>query len=239
MAESTRERHLVAMGGGGLSTAPEDLPFDRYVLDLTGKSNPKVCFVPTASGDSLEYALRFHSCMVHHGVTPSVLRLIYPDRADLRSHVMEHDVIYVGGGNTKNLIALWKAWGLDEILREAWYQGIVLAGVSAGSICWFEDGITDSIPGSLTALKCLGFLAGSNCPHFDSEPGRRPTFHRLIGEGAVAAGYAADDWAALHYIGDQLEKVVSCRSNARAYRIEKDGDNVVETPLETTFLSKR
>lgn len=149
---------------------------------------------------------------------------------------MQQDIIYVGGGNTKNLIALWKEWHLDRILRQAWHQGIILCGLSAGSICWFEEGITDSIPGELTPLKCLGFLPGSNCPHYDGETKRKPAYHRLLSQEQISPGYAADDGVALHFIGDRLSKIVSSRPEAKAYYLEIKNRTVIENPLNPLYL---
>jgi peptidase E len=156
---------------------------------------------------------------------------------DLRSFVLSQDVISVGGGSTKNLLLLWREWGLDAILKEAWAAGVVLAGLSAGSICWFEQGVTDSVEaGRLHALPCLGLLPGSNCPHYDGEPGRRPSYHRLLREGLIQPGYAADDGAALHFVGQRLLRCVSSRPSARIYRVQPGAGGVEETALDQTLL---
>ncbi len=215
---------------------PENPLLDRYILGLSKKKTPQVCFVPTASGDSDRYIVRFYSAFVQLPCTPSHLSLFSPPTADLRSFVLDQDIIYVGGGNSKNLIALWKEWGLDDILREAWESGVILSGLSAGSICWFEEGVTDSIPNHLTRLQCLGFLKGSNCPHYDGESQRRPSYHRLLSAGLISEGYAADDGVGLHFIEDKLEKIVSSRPHAKAYRLERIDETVNETPLDPTYL---
>ncbi|MBV9384929.1 MAG: peptidase E [Chroococcidiopsidaceae cyanobacterium CP_BM_ER_R8_30] len=173
---------------------------------------------------------------LHYRVLPKIFN---PPTSNLKSFVFEQDIIYVGGGNTKNLIALWKEWGLEQVLREAWENGMILAGLSAGSICWFEEGVTDSIPGSLTALKCLGFLKGSNCPHYDGEKERRPSYHHLLLEGLIGAGYATDDGVGLHFVGEHLEKIVSSRLHAKAYQVERRGETVTEMVLETAYLGER
>ena len=142
----------------------------------------------------------------------------------------------MGGGNTKSLIALWKEWELDNILREAWSQGVILCGLSAGSICWFEEGLTDSIPGKYTPLKCLGFLPGSNCPHYNGEAKRRPTYHQLLSQGLISDGYATDDGVALHFIGDSLSNIVSSNPTAMAYRLEVIENQVKEKPLKPEYL---
>jgi peptidase E len=150
--------------------------------------------------------------------------------------VLEKDIFYVGGGNTKCLIALWREWGLDAILREAWEMGKVLSGISAGMICWFEWGLTDSITGKLTALPGLGFLRGSATPHYDGESERRPAFQRLVRAGVIPAGVAADDGVALHFRDASVHAVVSSRPSVRAYRVERVGDGVEETALPTRYL---
>jgi len=231
---------IVAMGGGGFSMEPTNLALDRYVLGLVRRERPRVCFLPTASGDSLGYVKRFHAAFRALGAETSHLSVFNPPVSDLAAFVLEQDAIYVGGGNTRNLVVLWREWGLDVALRAAWARGVVLAGISAGMICWFEQGLTDSLHGQLSALPCLGFLPGSATPHYDGEAERRPAYHRLIAAGELAAGYAADDGAALHFVGTRLDAVVASCPNARAYRVERDptGDGVTETPLPTRYVGE-
>ena len=236
MTGNLSSRQIVAIGGAGLSTEPDNLLLEQYLIKLANKENPKICFVPTASGDSQSYIDRFDTAFAQFPCTPSHLLLFRLHTADLRSFILEQDIIYVGGGNTKNLLALWKEWGLDSIIREAWERGVILAGWSAGSICWFEEGVTDSIPGELTVLRCLGFLQGSNCPHYDGEAERKPSYHRLLSKGLISEGYAADDGVALHFLGTQLDRIVTSRPQAKAYQLEKVGETVKESPLEPTYL---
>jgi dipeptidase E len=231
-------RQIFAMGGGGFSMEPENLLLDRYILELSKQEKPKVCFIPTASGDSDKYIVRFYATYTRLPCQPSHLSLFLPHTSDIRSFILDQDIIYVGGGNTKSLIALWKEWKLDRILKEAWENEIILAGLSAGSICWFEQGVTDSIPGQLSVLQCLGLLKGSNCPHYDSEPERRPAYHQLLSQGLISPGYAADDGVGLHFVGNKLEKIVSSRPQAKAYRVEKLDGTVTETVLEPIYLGK-
>ncbi len=224
-------RQIIAMGGGGFSMEPDNPALDRYILEQTGKPAPRVCFLPTASGDAEGYCANFQQAFERLGARPAVLSLFHPPTADLEAFVREQDVMYVGGGNTKSLLALWRDWGLDRILRRAWEQGIVLAGLSAGALCWFEQGVTDSIPGPLTALPCLGFLPGSCCPHYDGEPERRPAYHHLLATGQIGGGYAIDDSAALHFVDDQPGRVVRSRPAARVYRLECAAGQVTEQAL--------
>ena len=215
---------------------PENPLLDQYVLAQTKKKKPRVCFVGTAGGDSQGYIDRFYEAFKKLDCEPSHLSLFQGPVGSLESYVMAKDVIYVGGGNTRNLLVLWREWGLDKILRKAWENGIVLAGISAGSICWFDEGVTDSVPGELTSLKCLGLLSGSNCPHYDGEAQRRPSYHALMTAGKIGEGYACDDGVALHYTGDKLTHVISSRPNAKAYRLTLSHGKVVEEAITPHYL---
>ncbi|WHY01574.1 Type 1 glutamine amidotransferase-like domain-containing protein [Neobacillus sp. DY30] len=228
-------RQIIALGGGGFSMEPENTLLDTYILKQSGKENPKVCFIPTASGDSEDYIQRFYRFFEKQNCRPTHLSLFRPPTRDLESFIMEKDIIYVGGGNTKNLLALWKEWELDTILKMSWNQGILLAGISAGSICWFEEGVTDSYGEGLEPLNCLGFLKGSNCPHYDGEADRRPAYHNLIGAKKIQSGIAADDGVALHYIDQELSRIVSSRPTSKAYLVSNE-NKVTETELQTVYL---
>ncbi len=226
------------MGGGGFSSEPENLLLDRYILKQAGKASPRVCFVPTASGDSADYIARFYQAFQTLDCEPSHLSVYDGPSGDWRDYVLSKDVIYVGGGNTRNLLTLWRDWTLDRIMREAWEQGIVMTGTSAGSICWFEDGLTDSIPGTLAPLQCLGLLKGSNCPHYDSESQRRSSYQQFVGSGQISPGIACDDGVALHFVNDNLHRVVSSRLSARAYRLTVEGNVTSEHELLPDYLGK-
>ena len=233
---ATVKRQIVAMGGGGFSMEPRNLRLDRYILALTGKARPRVCFLPTASGDSRDYVRRFHLAMAKHRCVASELTLFRRDGRDLHDFILSQDVIYVGGGNTANLLAVWRLHGVDRIIREAWRRGVVLCGVSAGMICWFEASVTDSF-GPLRELKDgLGLLPGSACPHYDGEAKRRPTFHRLVRARILPAGVAADDGAAIHFVGRKILKCVTSRPHARAYDVRLANGRVEERTLETSYL---
>lgn len=222
-------RQIIAMGGGGFSMEPENPLLDQYILAQANKIRPKICFVPTASGDADSYIEKFYDFFSQQECEPSHLSLFKPPTRDLERFVLEQDIIYVGGGNTKNLLVLWKEWGLDRILKKAWEQGIVLAGLSAGSICWYEEGVTDSYGDKLEPLQALGFLKGSHCPHYDGEAERRPSYRQFVDQGTLGTGVAADDGAAIHYIDEQIKYVVSSRPQAKAYRVSKDGEEELAT----------
>jgi peptidase E len=234
-------RHIIALGGGGFSMEPDNPLLDQYILDATGKPRPKVCFLGQASGDDPRYAFNFYAAMAKRDVEPSHLSLFQtPPRNDMRAFLLAQDVIYVGGGNTKSLLALWRAWELDSILREAYECGVVLAGISAGANCWFEECVSDSVAPQLSAYRdCLGFLPGSFCPHYDGEAQRRPAYHRLIANGEIKDGIACDDSAAAHYVDGELARVVSSRPNAKGYRLERGADGqAVEREIETRYLGE-
>jgi dipeptidase E len=228
------ERHIVAMGGGGFLMEPSPL-LDDYALALAGTAEPAVCFLATASGDAAADIEAFHRAFPPGRARATHLSLFRRDERDPREHLLHQDVIYVAGGNTVNLLAVWRAHGIDAALREAWDAGVVLCGMSAGALCWFEAGVTDSY-GRLRALHDgLGLLPGSHCPHYDGEAERRPTYRRAVAEG-LPAGIAADDGCALHFAGTELVESVSSRPGARAYRVEPEAEGVVETPISARYL---
>lgn len=216
---------------------PDNPLLDEYILKQTAKRKPKVCFLGTASGDAEGYILKFYTSFLKLSCIPTHLSLFNLPTKDLEAFILDQDVIYVGGGNTKSLLALWKEWKLDVYLQAAWRNGVILAGISAGSICWFEEGLSDFFPDELNKLQGLGLLKGSNCPHYDGEENRRPAYHRLILSGELSEGVAAEDGVALHYVGTKLERVVSSRPAAQAYFVKKKSDEITEKPIPTVYLA--
>jgi len=216
------ERQIVGIGGGG-DTLDQTRMLISHVLSLTGKERPRVVFVPTAMGDSPEgivwgYERLGRICDLSH------VRFFPWPPEDLRELVLAQDAIYVGGGNVANMLAIWRVHGFGYILREAWESGIVLFGVSAGMLCWFEAVVTDSYGPQLEGLRDgLGFLAGSACPHYDGEERRRPRYRELVDDG-FPDGIAAEDGVGLHYVGTELREVVTCRPGATAFRVTRDGE---------------
>jgi peptidase E len=233
---TARKMQIIAIGGAALPLDLDNLLLVDYFLKQTGRRNPRVCFIGTAHGDADAGRLRFYASFSQFDCRPAHLPLFARTPRDLESFVLEQDAIFVGGGNTRSMLAVWRDWGLDVHLRRAWERGVVLGGWSAGSICWFEQGITDSIAGPLTALDGLGFLPGSNCPHYNSEPQRRPTYRRLVAQGRVGDGYAADDGVALHFIDGKLARVVSNHKPARGWKLSRSGRRAVERALPTHYL---
>ena len=222
------ERHIVGLGGGG-DTAEQTMRLHDYVLALTGKTAPRLLYLPTAVADSVHSAegvLGFYDNFRGRGEVSHLLTFPWPP-ANLRELILEQDAICVSGGNTANMLAIWKVHGIDTLLREAWENGIVLWGASAGMICWFESGVTDSFGPQLDRMDCLGFLSGSACPHYDGEELRRPRYRELI-DGGLAPGIAADDGVALHYVGTELSEVVTCRPGATAFQVTRNGEERLE-----------
>ncbi len=226
------------MGGGGFSMEPDNPRLDLYVLRQTGKPSPRVLFQGTAGGDRESYLVRFYTAFSGWDCRPSHLSLFEPPRPDLRAFVLSQDLIYVGGGSTRSMLAVWREWGLGSLLRDAYDGGVVLAGVSAGAICWFAQGLTDSLlPGGNAPLPCLGFLPGSFCPHYDGEARRRPDLFRLMHTGEICGGLAADDGAAAHFVDGRFHLAVSSRPAARVYRVERDlGGLPKEEIIRTDYL---
>lgn len=215
------ERQIVAMGG-----YPDDALL-AYVLGLA--RGRRLLLVPTASREDPASTLMWYERVRDVAETTHLHFFPWPP-AELRQLALDHDVILVAGGNTANALAIWRTHGFDLILREAWQQGVLLTGWSAGMICWFEQGVTDSFGPDLAALDCLGFLPGSACPHYDGEELRRPVYTRLVREG-LASGVAADDDVALHYVGEQFREAVTSREGASAYRVEPAGETRLEARL--------
>jgi len=230
------KQQIIAMGGGGFSMEPDNLALDEYILEQANQPHPAVCFLPTASGDSPEYVVKFYAAFTKLDCQPTHLSLFRLPVADLAGFLLSQDVIYIGGGNTRSMLALWRGWGVNRILRKALENGVVLAGVSAGAICWFEQGITDSVPGELSVMPGLGFLPGSCCPHYNSEEVRRPAYQRAVLFSEAKPGFALDDGAAAHFINGELSRGVRSRPEAKIYRVDTVAGEARELPFEMVDL---
>ncbi len=219
------------MGGGGFLMG--DPLLDRFVVGLTDAARPRICFVPTASGDADRSVARFFESFPARSCEPSVLRLFDREVQDVVAFLGEQDVVYVGGGNTLNMLAVWRLHGVDTALRAAWEAGVVMAGISAGANCWFEASTTDSflLGHADPLLDGLGFVRGSFTPHYSGEPARRPSLLSLVGSGALPDGYACDDFAAVHAVDGEVREAVASMDDARAYRVRREGSAAVEEPL--------
>jgi dipeptidase E len=230
------DKHIVALGGGGFSSEGPGSPLDDFILGLARRPNPRICFLPTASGDSDTHVANFYRAFSPRSCRPHDLALFHRTVVDLRQFLLDQDVIYVGGGNTANMLAIWRQHGVDQILRECWESGVVLAGISAGAICWFEAAVTDSFGPQLAALHDgLGLLPGSACPHYDTEERRRPVYQRLVQDG-FPEGYAADEGVGLHFAGTSLREAVSSRPEGSAYELSLDDGHLNERTIAPRLL---
>jgi peptidase E len=229
-------RTIIALGGGGFSEASEP-ELDVYVLERSPAARPRIGFIGTASGDSERYLVKFYERFAALKCQPGHLPL-FRRTPDLAQWVAAQDILYVGGGNTRSMLALWQAWGLAPLLAAAAARGTVLAGVSAGAVCWFEHAITDSHANSLTSLAGLGLLAGSCCPHYSNELERQPAYHRLIAAGSVPAGIGIDDGAAAHFDNGRLQRIVVARKQASVHQVRALAGEISVQPaaVETVTL---
>jgi peptidase E len=235
---STRPPQIVAFGGGGFSMEWGNTLLDDYVLGLTGVDRPRVCFLPTASGDADHYVVRFYRAFAASRCEPSHISLFRRETGvgDPLAHLLAQDLVYVGGGSLVSLLGTWRAHGIDLALREAWQAGVVMCGGSAGSLCWFQSALSGFHEGPIRCLDGLGFLPWSNAVHYEDEPGRRSAFRDAVAAG-LPPGYGVGDGAALRFIGTELHEVVSSRPETRAVYVSAAGDSsVVERELAVRYL---
>lgn len=238
------KRQIFAMDSGFLEIEPWATPvFQNHVLSLTGKAEPRICLLATASGDNPAIVEMFYRVMANHSCRARHLNMFAPCTSDFAGFLSDHDAIYVAGGATKNMMALWRDWKLDEALRVAWDAGVILSGESAGMVCWFESCITDSLPERLLPTGCLGLLKGSACPHYDARPdvppqvNRQTVFRSHIANGDIPSpGIATGGRTALHYIEDHLVDVVSDKKGAHAYKLERVPEGYRETPIDARYI---
>ena len=223
------KKQIVAIGGGGFGRNPGEGIIENYILNQSNAKKPNICFIPTATGDNEAYKNNYYATFTKLNCNPVHLDF-FKRTPDLENLINEQDVIFVGGGNTKSMLAVWKDWGLDLILHEAYKNGVVMSGVSAGAICWFEKGITDSWSEDLKVMDCLGFMKGACCPHYDEEPQRKPSLDKFISEKALQSCYAIDGGCALH-IEDEKELIsVVFSKNKNSFLVELKDSKVVEEP---------
>ena len=228
---------IIAIGGGGFGRSPHYSKIDKYIVEQSGKDMPNVCFIPTASAENNAYIVNFYTSYTKLNCNPIHLSL-FKRTPNLESLINKQDIIFVGGGNTKSMLAVWREWKLDKLLKKAYKKGKILCGVSAGSICWFEKGVTDSWASNLNVIDCLSFLEGCSCPHYNSEFDRRPTVHEYIENNKINECYASDDGSALHFKNNSLYTAVTFYKNANSYLIKKTKDKIVEEVIENIDISK-
>src|SRR5271166_4235125 len=219
-------KQIIAAGCGAMDSNNPWL--DLYILAQSNKKLPKVCLLPTASADNQGVIRHFMDSYDRYPCVPSYLELFSPSERDFEDFIMDKDIIFVSGGQSKSMLGIWKEWGIDTILRKAYDAGKVLSGGSAGAVCWFQSCITDSFPGSLSPMNCLGLLPHSFSPHFASQS-RRAAYRKHLTEGGIVAGFAADDGAALHFIDGQYHRSVSSRPWAKTYSMTAEGRTMLKT----------
>lgn len=234
VADSTIGTRKLFIWGGGT-----DKPILNYLVKLTGKANPKVCFVPTATGDSLVSITNWYTLVEGLALQPYVMRVFinsYTTKESFEETLMKMDAVIVGGGNTLNMIAIWKSQGIDLALRKAYEAGVVMAGASAGSLCWFESGTTDSRPKELSKVECLGWIKHSHCPHYNVEEFRRPLYHQLILSKELSAGYACDNQSGIYFENETLVRCVSSNPKSRSFFVELKDGAIVERELKAELI---
>ncbi len=227
-------RKLFIYGGGS------DKAILNHIIRLTKKENPRVCFVPTATGDSPTSIINWHSLCEGLPMRPYVMRVFidsYTTKESFEETLMKMDVVFVGGGNTLNMIAIWKSQGIDLALRKAYDSGILMTGASAGSLCWFESGTTDSRPKELSKVECLGWIKASHCPHYNVEEFRRPVYHDLISRKELSPGYACDNKSGIYFENEKVINCVSSNSKSKSYYVDLQDGKIVERELKSELIN--
>ena len=221
------KKHILAIGGGGFGRSYSSNLIEKYLLNLSENETPKVCFLPTATGDNDAYIVRFYSVFTRLNCIPTHIEF-FKRTIDLNDHIMSQDIVFVGGGNTKSMLAVWGDWGMNNILKKAYDNGIIMSGVSAGAICWFTSGVTDSWENELQILPCLDFIKGTCCPHYDEEPSRRPYVGKILKEDNVSHCFSIEGGSALHFIDGKPIKNISFKDKKNSYNVFCENNLIVE-----------
>jgi aminopeptidase N len=221
------DKQIIAIGGGGFGRNPGDGVIEQYILDQTGKEKPNICFIPTATGDNEAYKVNYYSTFSKLDCNPIHLDF-FKRTPDLEQLIPQQDAIFVGGGNTKSMLAVWKDWNLDKLLKEAYKKGVVMSGVSAGANCWFERAVVDSWEEDLRVIDCMGFIKGICCPHYDEEPQRRPAVKTFLEDGIIDSCYSVEGNCALHIKNDDEYLSVDFGKEKNAYIVSIDDGKVKE-----------
>jgi aminopeptidase N len=221
------DKQIIAIGGGGFGRNPGDGVIEQYILDQTGKEKPNICFIPTATGDNEAYKVNYYSTFSKLDCNPIHLDF-FKRTPDLEQLIPQQDAIFVGGGNTKSMLAVWKDWNLDKLLKEAYEKGVVMSGVSAGANCWFERAVVDSWEEDLRVIDCMGFIKGICCPHYDEEPQRRPAVKTFLEDGIIDTCYSVEGNCALHIKNDDEYLSVDFGKEKNAYIVSIDDGKVKE-----------
>ena len=227
--------HIIAIGGGGFGRNPKHNKIEKYILSQVDKEKPNIVFIPTASAEDKAYIINFYSCFTRLNCSPSHINF-FQRTPRLDSILNKADVIYVGGGNTKSMLAVWREWKLDKLLLKAYRRGAVMSGVSAGAICWFKQGVTDSWASNLNPMECLGFIDGMACPHYQEEKDRRPSVHEMLKKGIASPGYAIDGGAAVHFKNGKYYQSLQFYPESSVYQVSFSGKVVEESKMDMTEL---
>ena len=224
-------KQIISIGGGGFGRSLGELRIEKYIINQCKSSKPKICFIPTATGDDSGYINNFYRAFNTLDCIPSDISF-FKRTINLREHILNQDIIFVGGGNTKSMLAVWREWGLDIILKEAYNKGIIMSGVSAGAICWFDKGITDSWSHDLAIMDCLGFVNGTCCPHYDEEANRRPFVKKELVNKNIDSCISIEGFNALHLIDDKPEYSVSFKNDNNSYNVILQNESVIEDQID-------
>jgi len=228
-------KHVVAIGGGGFGRNNSSYLIEKYILNLSEKTIPKICFLPTATGDNDSYIVRFYSIFTRLNCKPSHIEF-FNRTTDIKNHIMEQDIVFVGGGNTKSMLAIWSDWGMSDLLDKAYNEGVIMSGVSAGAICWFTSGITDSWDNELRIIPCLDFVSGTCCPHYDEEPSRIPYVKKMLIEEKITNCISIEGGSAIHLIDGKPFKNVSFKNNKNTYNVFLSNNDIIENAFEKIQL---
>ena len=226
---------IIAIGGGGFGRNSRHNKIEKYILNQSDISNPNILFIPTASAENDHYIVNFYDCFSKLNCQPNHLSL-FKRTPRLDGLINKADIIYVGGGNTKSMLGVWREWKLDILLKKAYHNGKILCGVSAGAICWFDNGITDSWASNLNILSCLGLLEGMCCPHYQEELDRRPSLHKILKKGELTFCWAIDGGAAIHFKGGLYFKSLSFYKDSYTYKVKKGEKGIIEEKLDSIML---
>ena len=224
------DRQIIAIGGGGFGRNPGIGIIEKYILEQSKKEMPNICFIPTATGDDESYKVSYYATLTKLNCNPTHLDF-FKRTPNLEKIIMKNDIIFVGGGNTKSMLAVWRDWGLDIILKEAYESGVIMSGVSAGAICWFQRGITDSWANKLNIIDCLSFTKGNCCPHYDEEAERKPSLSNFILNEQINECFAIEGGCALHIKNDAVFKAVSFKEEKNSFLVKKEDGKIIENVL--------
>ena len=230
-------RNIVAIGGGGFGRNPNKPIIEDYIINLAGIKKPTITFFPTASAEDANYIVNFYTAFAQLDCKAQHISL-FKKTPDLKAVIEESNIIYIGGGNTKSMLAVFRDWGLDKLIVNAYKKGTVLAGVSAGAICWFERGVTDSWAHGLRVLDCMGLLKGVCCPHYDGEVNRRPSVEKFLFNKTIDSSLCIEDGAAVHFENESINTAISFYKNKNAYSVEYKDGVLIEKPLKKIDINE-